>query len=83
MIMAHMRGHEIYLDGNDWRYKDNNEICIDQRPCKHCGEDPTPEGYDACLGYIKDVAHACCGHGIRAGYLIKKNGHHMTLPKRG
>jgi hypothetical protein len=30
-----------------------------------------PEGPDACLGVLPDVAHACCGHGVtRRAYVL-------------
>jgi hypothetical protein len=41
-------------------------------PCPHCGGMPTPVpglermpelGADPCLGWLADVAQACCGHG--------------------
>lgn len=41
-------------------------------PCPRCGGMPTPIpgfehlpfGADPCLGWLPDVAHACCGHGF-------------------
>jgi hypothetical protein len=38
-----------------------------------CGKMPTPEGYDACLGYIDGVISACCGHGVEKQILIKES----------
>ena len=29
----------------------------------------TEEGYDACIGEIKGVTHACCGHGVEKEYV--------------
>ncbi len=84
MSTSHHRGHKIYWDGKEWRFMDNNGPVMDnERSCKHCGKPPTPEGHDACLGRIPDVLHACCGHGVRAGYLKKVNGYCMLLPKIG
>ena len=71
MVKSHSRGHEIYYDGKNWRYVDNNEIENDMRPCKRCGRSPTSEGYDACLGHIDGVKSACCGHGVEEPYFIK------------
>lgn len=71
MTTSYLRGHEIYYDGKDWRYKDNNQIADDSRPCKRCGRLPTPEGYDACLGYIKGAFSACCGHGVTDSYELR------------
>ena len=73
MIYSHSRGHKTYFDGNNWRYVDNNEIVNDMRPCKRCGKTPTKEGHDACLGYIKGVKSACCGHGMEESYVIKED----------
>ena len=30
------------------------------------------KGYDACLGYIKEVKAACCGHGEELPYCLKE-----------
>lgn len=70
MIKSNSRGWEIYYDGVNWRYSDNNKIANDSRPCKRCGKYPTSEGYDACLGYIPCASAACCGHGVTKGYII-------------
>jgi hypothetical protein len=43
-------------------------------PCPECGSQPTPEGYDACLGKLPGVKFACCGHGREQGYIKFKNG---------
>lgn len=73
MVKGYSRGHEIYYDGKDWRYVDDNQICDDSRPCKRCGRMPTAEGYDACLGHIDGVKSACCGHGVEEPYFVKEN----------
>lgn len=31
--------------------------------CDHCGLDRTLEGHDGCIGTLKGVMNACCGHG--------------------
>jgi len=64
MATGYSRGHKIYYDGKNWRYCDNNEIDNGLRACARCGKLPTPDGYDACLGYIEGVSSACCGHGV-------------------
>ena len=33
------------------------------RTCKVCGESLTKGQPDPCIGYIKGVSAACCGHG--------------------
>ena len=75
MATSYNRGHLVYYDWNteNWRYSDNNEIVNNDRPCKKCGHGPTIEGYDACLGYIEDALHACCGHGVEKGYVVYAN----------
>jgi len=69
---TYQRGHKIEIDfiKSIWVYADNKESIKNVRPCIRCGKMPTEEGYDACLGYLKDVKHACCGHGVEAGYQI-------------
>lgn len=71
-ITSHSRGWDIYFDGEDWRYSDNNQIYDDSRPCKRCGRMPSKEGYDACLGHIDGVKSACCGHGVEDSYVVKE-----------
>lgn len=73
MITGNTRGHDIYFKDNQWFWTDSNESITIERPCKRCGKMPTKEGYDACLGFIKDVTSACCGHGITEKILIFKN----------
>ena len=70
MTKSNSRGHEIYYDGSDWRYSDDNSIHDDSRPCKRCNCYPTVEGYDSCMGKIEGASHACCGHGVEKGYVI-------------
>lgn len=70
MIKSYSRGWEIYFDGTNWRYSDNNKIADDSRPCKRCGRKPTKEGYDACLRHIEGAKSACCGHGVEKPYVV-------------
>ena len=71
MTKSYSRGHEIYFDGKDWRYVDNDEVQNEMRPCKRCGRVPTKDGHDACLGHIEGAVSACCGHGVEEPYVIK------------
>lgn len=73
MLRSYSRGWEIYYDGIDWRYSDNNEKINPNRPCKKCGCIPTKEGHDACLGHIEGVKSACCGHGVQEPFIIYDN----------
>jgi hypothetical protein len=79
MPTSKFRGHSIRCaDGTTWRYVDNNEPVAEtfkDRPCGNCGQLPTPEGHDACLGALPGVANACCGHGNpEDAYIVFKNG---------
>jgi hypothetical protein len=61
-----LRGHPIRWDGVQWVYCDTGEPTAEtweSRPCGACGRHPTPDGYDACHGYIVGAINACCGHG--------------------
>lgn len=80
MVTAHSRGHKIIYKDNKWVYADN-EVPIEkeERPCARCGRMPTPEGYDACLGFIEGATSACCGHGVEEPYLIKKTNDHNNV----
>ena len=65
MVTGKWRGHPMHLDGEVWRYSDNNQLVSDNpdRACGHCGKKSTPEGHDGCLGTLPGVENACCGHG--------------------
>ena len=72
MVTANSRGHLIKFINNEWVYADNGKpIDKEIRSCKRCGCMPTPEGYDACLGFVNDMSSACCGHGVEEPYFIK------------
>ena len=75
-ISSHTHGWKIFWDkdAEAWFYFNNGESAEIVRPCKHCGKSPTPEGYDACLGYIKGAESACCGHGITEPFVRMKLG---------
>ena len=70
---TYCRGHEIKYDERTktWIYCDTLKVIDNKRPCKRCGENPTREGHDACLGNLKDVSSACCGHGVEFSYRKK------------
>lgn len=69
MAKSHLRGHRIECRTGRWYYSDTGELADYDRPCKRCGEMPTVEGYDACIGYIFGALSACCGHGVHAPIL--------------
>jgi hypothetical protein len=70
---AYQRGHKIEFDliKSIWVYSDDKESIEGKRPCIRCGKMPTKEGYDACLGFIEGAKHACCGHGVEEGYILR------------
>jgi len=71
---SYSRGHPIEYTKNGWVYSDNKESIKKERLCIRCKKMPTKDGHDACLGKIKGVSSACCGHGVEPGYsqILKK-----------
>lgn len=72
MVTSDTRGNLIYYIDNQWVYEDGTPIEQEERPCTRCGRMPTPEGYDACLGYVEGATSACCGHGLHDKVVIKE-----------
>lgn len=66
---GYKRGHLIVWDGATWRYRDG-VVADRDRACVTCNQYPTPEGYDACLGFLRGVSSACCGHGVEEPYMV-------------
>lgn len=60
-----VRGHMVIAKGRKFTWADNGRAAIYDRPCIKCGlkavNDKAP---DPCIGYLKGVKFACCGHGI-------------------
>jgi hypothetical protein len=72
-VRSYSRGHEIIFKNNEWVYADTLKSIKKERPCKKCGERPTKEGFDACIGNLgKDIISACCGHGVEKSYVLRK-----------
>jgi hypothetical protein len=61
---SQMRGNPTVFVKGEWLYEDGEPTTL-ERPCTRCGEMPTPEGYDACLGKVEGATSACCGHGVK------------------
>ena len=63
--MDRHRGHEIELFNLKWVYSDTKKAVplIHDRPCGKCHKPNRPDDHDACLGELKGVMNACCGHG--------------------
>ncbi len=70
MVTSWDRGHVIVFRQDKWFYQDNGLEAMGERACKRCGRRPTPEGYDACTGYIEGAVSVCCGHGVERSVLI-------------
>ena len=81
---SHQRGHEIEYLAGQWCYSDTGELAEYDRSCKRCGDLPTAEGYDACIGYIPGALSVCCGHGVCATIIIlEKDDSDITKNKGG
>ncbi len=79
MATDYCRGHLIVWDqlADVWRYADTGEPAEDwggaARPCPQCSQLPHPDGRDACLSVIPGAVAACCGHGVKRGYIAWPN----------
>ena len=72
---GHIFGNAVTWDeGNQvYRYQDGALASGwggKPRPCPQCGDLPTAEGYDPCLGHILGAYSACCGHGVEDGEIL-------------
>lgn len=64
--MTKYRGHSIELVEGEWIYLDTKELVKNFhtiRTCGNCNAPYTSEGHDMCLGNLRGVMNACCGHG--------------------
>jgi hypothetical protein len=78
MGKAYLRGHKIEFINNGWVYSDNKQPTAEThklRACGKCGKKETKEGHDACLGTLKGLMNACCGHGKNKPYVQFLDGH--------
>ena len=60
------RGHPIVWVKNEWVYEDTKKptiVSYKERACGYCGSFPTNDGHDKCLGQLRGIMNACCGHG--------------------
>ena len=74
-VKAYKKGYLIHYDENSkkWVYSDDGTETTIDRNCKNCGR--LSLDYDECLGWLGDkVASACCGHGVKRGYIVFKDG---------
>lgn len=60
------RGNKMKFVNDVWIYADDNKLVSEDlnRLCGHCNMERTKKGHDACLGNLKGVMNACCGHGV-------------------
>ena len=66
MDTVKLRGHEIEMLNGKWVFSDTKESTDStqhDRSCGHCQKPYTKEGHDGCLGTLKGLMNACCGHG--------------------
>lgn len=51
-------------------YADGSSVMHGPRPpCAFCGKKAGPQDHDPCIENLPGVDYACCGHGIREGYV--------------
>jgi len=70
VIRSFKRGWPIIYIDSRWVYEDTGEPVTSEPACCRCGQRPTVEGYDACIGHVKDSVSACCGHGVELPYTL-------------
>jgi hypothetical protein len=62
-----LNGNPLRFDEESWRWLYESDLVptesVPIRPCPRCGQPPTSDGHDACLGTLMGVTNACCGHG--------------------
>ena len=77
---ARILGHAVVEYGDSkWKWVDSGEEVTQEskrtRTCVRCGQLPTTDGHDACLGSLPGVRHACCGHGfLNDAYAVFEDG---------
>jgi hypothetical protein len=61
------RGHAIEFTNSIWIYCDTKKPVSEsiERCCGVCNCPQTDKGHDPCIGTLKHVMNACCGHGER------------------
>ena len=67
------RGWPIHCEADSWIYSDNRTPVSDQpaRMCGRCKRQNRPDDHDACIGELKGVRNACCGHGVIADAYVQ------------
>ena len=57
--------------GKDWIASPTNKR---KRICAKCRQPRTKQGHDPCIANLPGVMMACCGHGVRDGYIMFMDG---------
>ncbi|MBF4469170.1 MAG: hypothetical protein ISP01_07165 [Methanobrevibacter arboriphilus] len=80
---VYFRGQEAYFDedNNIWKFTSddspvNKYVNI---VCPKCMKKMKEDEVDNCIGRLPGVKHACCGHGVKQGYIIFENGIKLTF----
>ena len=73
------QGHDIEYNDDKWVYSDTKESITTIRECVKCKCKPTKEGYDNCIGSLKGVKSACCGHGKTKPFAVLDNGDYLKF----
>jgi hypothetical protein len=64
-----MRGNPFaHGEMKSWDRRDPKAVC------PLCRKKRTKAGHDPCIADLPGVMNACCGHGVRAGYIMFENG---------
>lgn len=87
MRKTYIGGHEVVktVDGDSERfhYPEGEEVKkgAGNKPCPRCGLNPADyDGHDPCLHNLPGVFGACCGHGVKNGYVKFHNGTIIKFP---
>ena len=79
VIIGNNNGRFRYVDGEPTLDREGNEV---YRPCPKCKRLPSEKGHDFCLKETLPGVHAaCCGHGVREGYILFENGVRIEFDK--
>lgn len=83
-VTARIRGRVVAWSERErrWCWEDTGEPAAGwggpERPCPFCGltADPADDvgGGDPCLGLLRGVESACCGHGVDEGWIGSNDG---------
>jgi len=79
-VTSYVLGHLVYWrntisQGEGWYYEDYSKAEGENiKPCVRCGNMPTKDGHDSCIANLPGIKNACCGHGVRDGYLQFEDG---------